>query len=338
MADRYSNWLSIFKLKKDDSYHIIEVLRQYFFRWGVAVNITTDGASVFTSTEVKDFLERWGVEHRVSSAYYPRANKRSEIALKSAKRLIMDNLGPNGSLNSEDRLARAILAHRNCPDPESGLSAAQIIFGRELKDHLPAVVSRYQPRQEWRLEADLRARALARRHGKMETWMKHGARALPPLVIGDTVAAQNQSQSNGKPGRWDKSAIVVEILPHEAYRVKIHGSRQVTLRNRRFLRKLTPFTPAVPVTQEEVSRSKIVTESQTQPIMNPSSGTTSTPTPDPSSPVAVLHTPVPPGTAKSTAKRDSAPQHRSKPAGKPGDNIVKKLMDEERNRPTNSRS
>ena len=43
MADRYSNWLSIFKLKKDDSYHVMEALRQYFSRWGVAVNITTDG-------------------------------------------------------------------------------------------------------------------------------------------------------------------------------------------------------------------------------------------------------------------------------------------------------
>ena len=59
MSDRYSNWLSIFKLKKDDPYHIIEVLQQYFARWGVAVNITTDGASVFTSIEVRDFLERW---------------------------------------------------------------------------------------------------------------------------------------------------------------------------------------------------------------------------------------------------------------------------------------
>ena len=154
MADRYSNWLSIFKLKKDDSYHIMEVLRKYFSRWGVAVNITTDGASVFTSTDMKDFFERWGVEHRVSSAYYPCANKSSEIAVKSAKRLIMDNLGPSGSLDT-DKLARAILAHRNCPDPESGLSAAQIIFGRELRDHIPALVSRYQPRQEWRLEADL---------------------------------------------------------------------------------------------------------------------------------------------------------------------------------------
>ena len=288
MADRYSNWLSIFKLKKDDSYHVMEALRHYFSRWGVAVNITTDGASVFTSTEMKDFLERWGVEHRVSSAYYPRANKRSEIAVKSAKRLIEDNLGPGGSLNT-DKLARAILAHRNCPDPESGLSAAQIIFGRELRDHLPSLVSRYQPRQEWRLEADLRARGMAKRHGRMEDWLKHGARALIPLVNGDTVAVQDQTQSNGKPGRWNKSGVVVETLPHDSYMVKIHGSRQLTQRNRRFLKKMTPFKPVNPVTEEELAGSKIVTRSRTTPSNHDQ---TTTPVVVPIPVPAPVHTPV----------------------------------------------
>ena len=47
MSDRYSNWSSIFKLKKNDTYHILKVIQQYFTRWGMAVNIITNGASVF---------------------------------------------------------------------------------------------------------------------------------------------------------------------------------------------------------------------------------------------------------------------------------------------------
>ena len=89
MAARYSNWLSVFQLKKDDSANVIQVFRQYFSRWGVAKNVTSDGASVFTSHAMNDFFERWGVEHRVASPYYPRANKRAEVAVKSAKRLVM---------------------------------------------------------------------------------------------------------------------------------------------------------------------------------------------------------------------------------------------------------
>ena len=85
LADRYSNWLSIFKLDKDDSVHIMKALRQYFSWWGVPKNFTSDGASVFTSGAMKDFFDKWGVTHRVASAFYPRANKRAEVAVKSAK-------------------------------------------------------------------------------------------------------------------------------------------------------------------------------------------------------------------------------------------------------------
>jgi hypothetical protein len=252
MADRYSNWLSVFKLKKDDSASIIEVMRRYFARWGVPKNFTSDGASVFTSQMMKGFFDRWGVEQRVASAYYPRANKRAEVAVKSAKRLVMDNLGPGGSLNT-DNFARALMAHRNSPDGESGLSPAQILFGRQLRDHLPALVSRYQPRREWRLEADLREQMMARRHSKMEKWLQHGARALPPLDCGDTVMVQDQTTKDGKPGRWTKSGVVVEVLPHNSYMIKLLGSLRVTQRNRRFLRKLAPIPAAATSTPAPAS-------------------------------------------------------------------------------------
>ena len=159
MVDRYTAWLSIFCLAKDNSSNVIAALRQYFTRWGVCKQLTSDGASVFTSAAIKDLFYRWGVQHRVSSAYYPRANKRSGVGVKSAKRLIMENLGSKGQLDT-DRFARALL-HRNSPDPLTGLSPAMILFGRELRDHLPAVLTKYQPRLEWRLEADLREKAHA---------------------------------------------------------------------------------------------------------------------------------------------------------------------------------
>ena len=41
---------------------------------------------------MKDLHDKWEVDHRVSSAYYPRANERAEIGVKSAKWLVMDNL------------------------------------------------------------------------------------------------------------------------------------------------------------------------------------------------------------------------------------------------------
>ena len=237
MADRYSNWLSVFRLKKDDTANVISVLRQYFSRWGVAKEITSDGAPVFTSTEMAAFLDRWGVQHRVSSAYYPRANKRAEVAVKSAKRLIRGNLGPRGTLDT-DAFARALLEHRNTVDPLTGLSPAMVIFGREMKGFLPTQNGKFQPRQEWRLEADLREQAHAKRHAKMEERLSAHSWPLPPLQVGDSVAIQDLSDPC-KPGKWTKTGTIMESLPYDSYMVRVDGSRRPTQRHRRPLRKIT---------------------------------------------------------------------------------------------------
>ena len=84
----------------------------------------------------------------------------------------------------------------------------------------------------------------------MEKWLQHGAKPLPPLHGGDTVVVQDLTKK-GQPGRWTKSGIIVEVLPHDAYLVKVHGSRALTKRNRRFLRKISPFMPASPVLSGE---------------------------------------------------------------------------------------
>ena len=100
-------------------------------------------------------------------------------------------------------------------------------------------------RLEWRLEADLREKALVKRHAKMEERLSFGAKPLPPLSLGDTVTVQDQSNPL-KPGKWTKTGDVVEILPHNSYMIIIHGSRAPTQRNRRFLRKISPFHPMIP--------------------------------------------------------------------------------------------
>ena len=38
----------------------------------------------------------------------------------------------------------------------------------------------------------------------------------------------------------------MEVFPFDSYQVQVHGSRTVTQRNRRFLRKFSPFQPAIP--------------------------------------------------------------------------------------------
>ena len=59
--------------------------------------ISSDGGPEFVSAEIRDFYKRWGVYHRLSSAYFPQSNGRAEVAVKLTKRLLEDNVGVNGT-------------------------------------------------------------------------------------------------------------------------------------------------------------------------------------------------------------------------------------------------
>ena len=73
---------------------------------------------------------------RLSSAYYPQSNGRAEAAVKSLKRLLMENTGPKGTINT-DKIAKALLQHRNTPLRGVNKSPAQLVLGHDLRDSLP---------------------------------------------------------------------------------------------------------------------------------------------------------------------------------------------------------
>ena len=64
---------------------------------------------------------------------------------------------------------------------------------------------------------------------------------MRPLVIGDYVFVQNQSGNHKL--RWDRSGQVVKVNGFDQYTVKLEGSRRLTIRNRKFLRKFNPYIP-----------------------------------------------------------------------------------------------
>ena len=195
-------------------------------------------SSTYVSEFTQIFLRQWGVYHRVSTAYNPHSNLRAESAVKTIKRLIADKIGPNGSLDN-NLLAVALLLYRNTPDRDTGRSPANIIFARQLKDALPTDPSKLKIRAEWLFTAEMREKALAKRHLSCKTKLKSPSKNLKPLNVGDTVQVQNQRGNNAN--KWDYSGTVVEKLDFDAFNIKMNGSGRITKRNRRFLRPIIPF-------------------------------------------------------------------------------------------------
>ena len=246
---------------------LIRHLRSFFATFGVPEELSSDGGPEFTAGCTEAFLRLWGVRHRVSSAHFPQSNGRAEVAVKTAKRLLMSNTGPTGSLD-HDRFLRAMLQLRNTPDPDCHISPAQIVFGRPLRDTLSFVnrlekFSNPHVRPLWRQAWAAKEQALRSRFTRTTESLKAHSRPLRPLALGQKVFLQNQHGPS--PTKWDRSGIVVESLGHDQYRVKVDGSGRLTLRNRRFLRAYTPVTPTI----------------EPQPMVPPSLSNTARPTAQP---------------------------------------------------------
>ena len=157
VVDRFSGWICVywFRASEVTSLKLQNTLRDLFAAYGVAEELSSDGGPQFKANQFQQFLKLWGVEHRLSSVAYPQSNGRAEAAVKSAKRIIRNNVSADGSLNN-DRAARAILQHRNTPIPGLNLSPAQILLHRQLRDSVPAHPSHYELHKEWVVSADER--------------------------------------------------------------------------------------------------------------------------------------------------------------------------------------
>ena len=131
VGDRLSGWSDVFRYPKSSpqagSERLIHFLYKFFACFGMSEEMSSDGSSDFISTATKDFLSRWGVPHRLSSAYNPNSNGRAESTVKSTKQLLSSNTDSTKILDT-DRFMRAVIQLRNTPDPDCNVLPAEIVF------------------------------------------------------------------------------------------------------------------------------------------------------------------------------------------------------------------
>ena len=270
-VDRFSGWPSIYHFPTPaTSSLLIKTCRDLFaaYTYGVPEELGSDGGPQFKADIFNKFLNDWGIRHRKSSVDYPQSNGRAELGVKSAKRIISDNLSPDGSINN-DKVMIAILQYRNTPLRDINLSPAQILFHRQLRDSLPNNPQHYRLHKDWILSAHERENAVAKRNRVLVEKYNASTRELPCLPIGTAVVLQN---NKGK-RRWNKAGTVVESLGNRQYRIKLEGSGRLTIQNRRFIRKSIPLKPSIIPSATPLTSTR---NEHNQPTIVPQHPTTST--------------------------------------------------------------
>ena len=147
--------------------------------------------------------------------------------------------------------AQVILQYRNTPIQGIGLSPAQLLLHRRLRDYIPSHPHLYKPHPEWIAAGQKHEKTLSKHNADLIKRYNCIAHALSPFCKGNTVSIQNPNSH-----RWDIAGQIVGTLPNRQYRIRVAGSGRITLRNCRFLRKLktpiieTPIPSALPLSPE----------------------------------------------------------------------------------------
>ena len=145
-VDRFSGWPVVEEwigrdLRLKD---IIDELRRWFMMMGAPNRLRSDGGPQFTSSEIREFLDEWGILHVFSSPHFPQSNGHAEAAVKAMKILLIKTAPKR--IKDSDSFARGLLEWRNTPKAD-GLSQNQIIFGHNLRSHIPVYPSSFVKRR-----------------------------------------------------------------------------------------------------------------------------------------------------------------------------------------------
>ena len=164
LIDGYSKWMEVHILPSATSTATITCLCKIFATFGLPEVLVSDNGRNFTSVEFETFLERNGIQHKLSAPYHPASNGLAERAVQTFKKGMRKQ--KTGSI--QDKVSRFLFSYRNIPQSTTGVSPSELLLGRRprspldlLKPDLHQRVEKEQDRQQKSHDAHCRARTLA---------------------------------------------------------------------------------------------------------------------------------------------------------------------------------
>jgi hypothetical protein len=221
MVDRYSGFPFCHPLKSTVTASITGALLLWFCEFGFPKVIRSDGGPQFRQ-KFKDFCEKHGIVHELSSPYNPRANGLAEAGVKNVKKL----LGTVRALG--EHFPTALLAWRNTPRAD-GVSPAQAFFGRRQRTALPQVEAEAADGSpNFATFGEIRKSS----KDKIVEKCNLKLRDLNSFQVGDDVLIQHPTAKT-----WESAGVISSV--HEdgrSYDIIVSDSGKTFRRNRRYLR------------------------------------------------------------------------------------------------------
>ncbi|XP_039759578.1 uncharacterized protein K02A2.6-like [Pararge aegeria] len=154
IVDAYSKWIEVFQLNSTAAKFVISKFREIFARFGLPLQVVTDGGPPFGSHEIKEYFNRNGIIHNITSPYRPKGNGAAENAVKTVKRCIKKACFEGVEIDAA--INKMLFNYRNCEQATTGVAPAVALIGRRLRGRLdilrPDVASRVRSKQLVQIE------------------------------------------------------------------------------------------------------------------------------------------------------------------------------------------
>ncbi|GJV52743.1 reverse transcriptase domain-containing protein [Tanacetum coccineum] len=133
-VDYLSKWVEAKALPTNDARVVCKFLKSLFARFGAPRAIISDRGTHFCNDQFAKVMLKYGVTHRLSTAYHPQTSGQVEVSNRGLKRILERTVGENRASWS-DKLDDALWAFRTAYKTPIGCTPYKLVYGKAC--HLP---------------------------------------------------------------------------------------------------------------------------------------------------------------------------------------------------------
>ena len=135
VMDYFSRYYKVEVVCSKTSKTIIECLGKAFTTHGLPLSIRSDNGPQFRPSVFEQYLESLDIEHRTTTPLWLQANGKVERKNKSLLKTMRIAHAEGKECKKEIR--KYLVAYRSTPHTTTGVSPAELLFGRKIRTKLP---------------------------------------------------------------------------------------------------------------------------------------------------------------------------------------------------------
>ncbi|GJS96563.1 reverse transcriptase domain-containing protein [Tanacetum coccineum] len=133
-VDYLSKWVEAKALPTNDTRVVVKFLKSLFARFGTPRAIISDRGTHFYNDQFAKVMSKYGVTHRLATAYHPQTSGQVEVSNRGLKRILERTVRENRASWS-DKLDDALWAFRTAFKTPIGCTPYKLVYGKSC--HLP---------------------------------------------------------------------------------------------------------------------------------------------------------------------------------------------------------